>query len=386
MMNAAQVSTMGANIVNVKGSLHHSIVNRQDEDQNVAINRMIFTTETEVEDLNAVSLDTIYIATVENQRFSFSEQHAFYKEAGLYHYEGDAIYPTMETQIIDSIEALNLKDVIVSNSLPLWLALNQFFPVYPSYLVAENLRPPFAAVHIDPVQTVALQAAPFVDSMSNQWQLCQDDVNITIYGLRNFNALDYVKYVYDYMLATEDMGLADFAVIRDEKQWQTELNVLAMRKSIDFKVTYNQSRIREVSRQLILKVFVRYLLNPPPGPPMIFGYNTALAFQGPFVAGQQLPAIVFLDTAYLARGVASTSSTGDFQVDMYHGYPDLGGTLFASIVGTAGNNSPQVLLQQGPTYFFINQVLVPVVVRADATVTDLSVTFGDIPFTWPPQP
>lgn len=376
--NAPKTIAQAANTIVVKGSLHIQTVNQQSEDRNISINRVVFTAESEVLDLNAVDANTMYVAAYDEERFSFSQQNKFYQEADLYHYEGDAVYPTMETQIVDSVESLDFRNVIVSNSLPVWLTLNQFFPVYPSYLIAQNIEPPFASVHIEPHLTKALQAAPYKDSMSNSWQLVQDHVNVTIYGLRNFNAQDYLDYVYQYMLDTDVMGLMSFPVIQDDKELQAELNTIAMKKEIHFEVSYNQVRIREVARQLIKKVFVKYLFERPQ-PPMVFGYNVALAYEGPFQANEQLPSIVFLETTTLARGVAACDITDDFIIDFYQGYPDLGGQVVLTVTGTAGSHNPQLTFPYGPVVFYINQVLVPVVRSVGPNLRDLSLTFGNIP-------
>lgn len=375
--NASRAVSKSANTITVKGSLHHSILNRQAENENIAINRMVFTAESEVLDLNEVDSNTIYIATYFGERFSFSQQSSFYQEADLYHYEGDAIYPTMETQIIDSVESLDFRNVIVSNSLPIWLTLNAFFPVYPSYLIAQNIEPPFASVHIEPTLTKALQAAPYKDYMSNSWQLVQDTVNVTIFGLRNFNAQDYLDYVYQYMLDTDVMGLMSFPVIQDDKEWQSEINTLAMKKEITFEVSYNQVRIREIARQLIKKVFVKYLFEGLQ-PAMVFGYNVALSYEGPFQNNEQLPSIVFLETTTLARGVAACDSTDDFIFDFYQGYPDLDGKVVLTVTGTAGNHNPQLSFPNGPSTFYINQVLVPVVRSCGPNLRDLTMTFGNV--------
>jgi hypothetical protein len=288
----------------------------------------------------------------------------------------------METQIIDSVEALDMRNVVVSKSLPIWLTLNKYMTVYPSYLIADNVEPPYASIHIDPRQTRALQMAPALDSMSNQWQLAEDDVNITIYGLRNFNAQDYLSYVYQYMLDTDVMGLTAPTIIQDDKQWQTEISALSMKKTIDFKVSYNQGRIRDIARQYILSCVPHYSIGGPKEQ-MIFGYDVALPYEGPFGVGEHLPAVLFMNTTRIARGIAATDSTGNFSFNFYQGYPDQGGVVVMTVTGVSGNHYPQVTFPLGPVTFFINQVLVPVVAYADNSLTDLTITFGDVPYTWP---
>ena len=381
--NEPKKVSLSANQVRAMGSLHHSIINQMNEDQSVAVNRMVFTSEIEITDLNSVSPMVMYIAKVDGERFSFSERRSFYKQSNIYHYAGDAIYPTMESQIIDSLEALDVRNVVVSNSLPIWLTLNQFCPVYPSYLVADNLPPPFASVHIDPKSTQPLQSAPLIDSEGSHWQLVTDDVNITLFGLRNFSALDFQDYVYQFMLDTDIMGLMEPSVVRDEKQWQTELSALAMKKSIDFKISYNQARIRDVARQFIKKACMKFYIGSPK-PPMIFGFDLALPYEGPFGPGERLPAIVFINTTTLARGVAYTESTGNGVFEFYDGEPSLGGRVMITVTCTADDHYPQITFPNGPVTFYINQVLIPFAPSVtDDNLLDLTITFADVPFTWP---
>lgn len=243
----------GPNEICAQGSLHHTIINRQDPDQAVAVNHMVFTSEVEIQDLNDVSPQMIYMACVDNELFAFSERKSFYKNAGIYHYAGDAVFPTMRSQIINNVRGFDAQSVVVSNSLPIWLSLNQIMPIYPAYLVPDNLRPPFAT--IDVTATDALQAAPFIDSRSNHYQLARDRVRVTIFGLRNNAALDYQDLINAYMSPEQAgaMGLMSTPITTDDHQWQTEISALAMKKSLTYEVSYNQQRIRDVARQFILE-------------------------------------------------------------------------------------------------------------------------------------
>ena len=376
--NQPLVVLQGANVVDAPGSLHHSIVNRQDQDQSVAVNRMVFTSEVEITDLNDVSPHVMYMAHVDGERFSFSERRSFYKRAGLYHYAGDAVYPTMESQIIDAVEGLDMRNVIVSNSLPIWLTLNEFMPMYPSYLVPDNLPPPFGVVHIGESDTRALQAVPLIDARSNHWQLAADRVKITMYGLRNFSALDFQDYVNAYSLATDNIGIMNCPIVKDAKQWQTELSALAMKKTIDYEVSYYQGRVRDVARQYIKRCIPHYFIGAP-NPSMIFpGDDVALPYEGPFGPGEQLPTIVFLNTTVLERGVAYTESTGDGVFS----FLDLNGDTQITVTCTAGNHYPQIAFPNGPATFYINQVLRPFAPpETDPDLLDLSITFGSVPWT-----
>jgi hypothetical protein len=195
----------------------------------------------------------MYIATLGNFKFAFSQQQNYYQQANLYHYIGDAMYPVMEPLIIDDVADVDTRNVIVSNSMPIWLSLNKFMPMYPSYLAPENVRPPFCVVDIYPDTQRALQMAPLIDSQNNHWQLVTERVELTIHGLRNFNALDFLDYVLAQSLANNTFGVMNSPIVRDEKRLQTELNVIAMKKSMELEINYYQATVRNIARQLILE-------------------------------------------------------------------------------------------------------------------------------------
>lgn len=243
--------------ITVKGSLHYATDNRQVEESTQAINYMIFTSEAPINDLNAVGPTLMYIAKYRELRFAFNKRQSFYKQAGLWHYRGDAVYPVMATQVIDTLDGFDSQNVVVSNSLPIWLALNEFLPVYPSYLVDSNTPLPFAAVHIDPSSTDALQQFPVYNGSLSQWQLAQETVKISVWGFRNVNVLDYIKYLMEDSLAHPDVwGIMNMPVPRDEKITQSELNIIAQRKTFTMQVNYYQTRVRDIARQFILRAFI----------------------------------------------------------------------------------------------------------------------------------
>jgi hypothetical protein len=256
----------------VKGSLHYATETRQEETETYGANRVVFTSEYEVQDLNAIEPGTLWIGEWEGQRFAFSSRGSFYRQADLWHYVGYAIYPDMETQIIDDPGDFDAKNVIVSNSLPAWLALNGYVPPYgfgnptmplfPSFLVPANERPPYAAVHVIPESTTAWAAAPTIARNSTHTQLCSDRVKITLWGTRNFNALDFVDCVYQYSNDAGVIGIMNMPVVRDEKRTQAELTTIAMKKSVEFEVSYLQHRINNVARQIIEQVFVNFIIQP----------------------------------------------------------------------------------------------------------------------------
>ena len=246
----------------VKGSLHYTTEIRQKEPETYAANRVVFTSEEEVQDLNAVAPNTLWIGEFDGIRFAFSSRSSFYKQADLFHYVGFAVYADMATQIVDTPNGFDSQSVVVSNSLPAWLAINGYHPPYgfpnpgltlfPSFLGPENLVPPYVAVHIAPETTRGLAMAPWIGPRtSSHSQLCAERVKLTVWGTRNFTAMDLVDCVNQYSLDTGLFGLMNSPVLADEKRTQPELLTLAMKKSITYEVSYNQSRMRDVAQQLI---------------------------------------------------------------------------------------------------------------------------------------
>lgn len=242
------------------GSLHITTTNQQDESESFSVNRVIFTSKVPIQDLNEIAPGVMWLATIGDFRFAFSQRTGFYRQADLFHYKGDAVYPVMEQQIIDAPFELDSLNPIVSNSLPVWLTMNKVLPIYPSFLVPDNIRPPYAAVHVDPNGTVGWQQAPYFDESGSRWSLASDRVRVTLYGTRNFNALDYLDDVF-YNIATYDyIGLmGSMPVVQDDKRGQTELSIIAQKKTIEFQVSYTQQTIRNLTRQLIKEAFIEFI-------------------------------------------------------------------------------------------------------------------------------
>lgn len=258
--NEPQAVITPAPTIKVQGSLHYATDHRQNEDETVDVDRVVFTSESEIRPFNEIGPMVMFIGEFDGLRIVFSQRQSFYQQAGIYHYAGDAVYPAMESQIIDDPQDFDARTLVVSNSLPIWLSLSKFMPVYPSFAVPDNTVPPYATAHIPPDSTEAIQAAPSFDRYSTHSQLVKEKVRITIYGLRNFNALDFQDYVFQYSLDTDVIGVMNMPVIRDEKRTQAELTILAMKKSIEFEVNYYQTRARDVARQLILSCIPTFIL------------------------------------------------------------------------------------------------------------------------------
>lgn len=257
-----------AQVTTVKGSVHVTADKRQNENETIAVNRVLFTTGKDVQVFNVIEPDQIWVGETSGVKFAFSRSGPRYKQSGLFHYVGDAVYPPMETQLVDVGSQPLPETLIVSNSLPAWLALRRYNPVwlqipnpcvtlYPSFLVPDNIRPPYGVVHIEPSQTRSLQALPALGRYTtSQHQLASDRVRITLYGMTNDGAMNFVNLVNQYSQDTDAIGMMEPAVVRDEKRTQTELGILAMKKTIEYTVSYYQGALREVARQLIKQAIV----------------------------------------------------------------------------------------------------------------------------------
>lgn len=256
----ALVTPVAPTIV-ARGSLHHTTVNKQDPDESFAINRMIFTSKDKVNDLTDIAPDSLYIAEQGNLKYCFSSRSMWYKQAALHHYSGDAIYPTLQSQIVDNPATLNLTDRVVSNSLPIWLGLNSLFPIYPELLVPDNVAPPYGVVNIGEQDTTALQAGPMRDGTGSRWQLAKDTVRIVTYGVRNDQIMDWLDTVSDYTLANPGiMGVMNSPLPKEAHRGQTEISAKAQKKVIVFEVSYYQNRIRDLALQLIKSAFLDYFI------------------------------------------------------------------------------------------------------------------------------
>jgi hypothetical protein len=289
MINAAAFNSVTFNELaqgtaagfDAKGSMHYATSLNQDESESYSSNVITFTAEQPIQDLNAIAPGVAYLAEIESGipggglfdptgqlvRYAFSRRQNFFEQAGIHHYVGTAVYSDMLTQIIDNIGQLS-RDLIVSNSLPAWLALNGYesfygfsnlsLPIYPSFLVPYNLRPPFAAVHV--MDTTAIAAAPSVDPSGSHLQLAEDRVRVTMYGVSNDNALSFVDCVNQYSLDLDRFGIMNMPILRDEKKSQAELGIIAQKKAIDYEVSYLQNVMRNLSFRLIKSAFVSFEL------------------------------------------------------------------------------------------------------------------------------
>ena len=264
----------------VKGSLHYSTEQVQEEDAVFSMNRVVFTSEAPVDDLNHVSPSQVYIAEHEGIRFAFNSREMYYRQANLWHYAGNAVYSVMDTQIIDDPRLFNTRALIVSNSLPAWLATARYAPAYPvlipfprvplfpSFLIPGNLEPPFVSVHIDPEQTASLQSAPRLGPTLSHDQLTRDTVTLTCYGMNNDVVLRFMDAILQYSFDTDAFGIMNMPAPVDDKRTQSELTIIAQKKRLIFEVSYNQRSIRNIAQQMVESVAVTQ--SPMDQPPIPF--------------------------------------------------------------------------------------------------------------------
>ena len=121
--------TTGATIV-ANGSIHYATQRRQNEDDTFAVNSVDFTSEQEITAFNEIAPGLLWVGAITgalaaqdsiNLQFAFSGRSSLYFRANLWHYLGDAVYPALASQLINSMADLPAGP-IVSNSLPIWLS------------------------------------------------------------------------------------------------------------------------------------------------------------------------------------------------------------------------------------------------------------------------
>lgn len=266
----------------VTGALHGATDRTQDEDQTIGVNHVIFTSETMVTRFDQISPQSMWIGRWELEQgtppllVAFSSQSSFFEQANIWHYMGFAVYPALRSQLVDSAADLPAGP-IVSNSLPIWLTQTAFagqtVPVYASYLVPDNVAPPYVAVHIQPELTESLAAAPSIIppgvQQPNSGQapfynfplsvFCRDTVRLTLYGFSNTMAWQYLWALYEASSdGTAPFGFANNPVPVDEKRTQPEISALAQKKTITILANYNQFAADAVARRYILSALMSY--------------------------------------------------------------------------------------------------------------------------------
>jgi hypothetical protein len=251
--------------VQVKGSFHYSSLVNQDEDATFDSNNVIFTSLSEIQPFNQVGLNYLYICHYNNIIFAFSSRGRLYEQADLYHYQGSALRSRHASMIIDDPSTFN-PTLVVSNSLPIWLNMPNYVPPYPgftcplplfpSYLVTDNLPPPFGSVHIEDTETIEMGTA--FGPRLQQSQLVKEKVRIHLYGADNLMASNFVAFVEQYSVDWMKLGLSDSPAIKDIKLPQPEFEILAQRKMVEFNINYRQNVIRDEVRQFIEHAKVQF--------------------------------------------------------------------------------------------------------------------------------
>jgi hypothetical protein len=272
--------------ISVTGSLHYSSQAVQAPDETIVVKSVDFTSEVEIEAFGALDNDTMYVGEWNTPlgpfQFTFSRRNPFYVQAGISHYVGDAVYPAFAAQLIDDLSGFDQRRV-VSNSLPLWMAMVQSPPVfstlspplsvlYPAFLVPDNLIPAYGVVEVITNSTRPLQAFAYRDRNSSRWHLVAERVRITTYGLRNDEITDLLDYTTDYSTNTGLFGFMNSPVIRDDHRPQVELAALAQKKTLEFEISYLQHHARAISRQLIQNAIMTPIISDEPiipNPPLI---------------------------------------------------------------------------------------------------------------------
>lgn len=268
----------------VTGALHYATERRQELDETIAANHVILDAESGVDEFNEVEPGYLWVGdwpigeSGPPLQVAFSMRDNFFRQAKIWHYSGYCVFPVFTNLFVES--NLDLPQwPIVSNSLPVWMQLNTFgdgmgntmtVPVWPSFAVPENARPPYIVAHIEPGATKALQAAPTIQFPSplptlaegavlhEMWfdQLCRDEVELVMYG---FQAQMAARY-YAALIEGSKAGLFGFCspmnAIQDEKRPQTEIAAIAMKKSLHVSANYSQSMSNVLAERLILAATV----------------------------------------------------------------------------------------------------------------------------------
>ena len=266
-LNQPPVVVTPAAEVCADGSLHYSIEMRQDQDHTYSVTSVVFNATESIVDFEQVGPNVLFIGEFEGIKYAFSNQDSFYAQAGIFHYLGHAVYSDMETQLVSTRSGFDSQHVVVSNSLPAWLSLNNYQPFYgvgnflqlfPSFLVPQNLVPPYGVVHIPPEGTRALASTAYLGQTYSHHQLASDNVKVTLWGTRNFSAQTFLDCVNQYSADYNKIGITNMPIMRDEKRTQVELEAIAQKKTIEFEVSYHQSTMRDLARQLITEAIVNY--------------------------------------------------------------------------------------------------------------------------------
>lgn len=267
--------------IKVKGALHFMDELVQNEDETIDDATVTFTTRERVVEFAEAPINTIYVGRQGKFRYSFFRQQGFLQASRHWHYQGRVVTPVMTAQLIDDPSRLDPTQVVVSNSLPLWLALNDYVSpiyggfsnsvmLYPSHVIPPNLEPPYCAVHIPPESTRAEQGVPLISqvidivngepvTVRQHQQLAADRVRLTVFGLQNLAAQAFFDSILEVMQTAGQMGLKNMPIPADGKRGQAGLQAIAMQKSIEFDISYNQYAAWQTALRTITSASVTLL-------------------------------------------------------------------------------------------------------------------------------
>jgi hypothetical protein len=100
--------------------------------------------------------------------------------------------------------------------------------------------------------------APYVDPATGSSAiLARDKVRVTLYGLQNDEVQAFMNCVNQYSLYSENFGICNLPIPRDAKRTQEELLTIAMKKTIEYEISYNQTSVRALAQKLIETVVVQ---------------------------------------------------------------------------------------------------------------------------------
>ena len=229
----------------VKGSLHYLINQKQEAEHSASQATVAFTSFEKVDDMIIDNQQKMWIASIAGFQYAFSGHANYYDTAKLWHYSGESVGAYLSMHIVDDLT--NPPSAYASNSIAFWLLQNTFFPVYPSFLVPANKKPPYAVCSL---KTKTIQAVPFIDRFGKTSQLVMDDVEIKCYGVGNNVAIDF----RDSINAIEDLGIMVAGDITDDdsKPTASTYNIATTVKTITFAINYYQERARTMVADLIL--------------------------------------------------------------------------------------------------------------------------------------
>lgn len=236
----------------ISGSLHRQVASYQEESESRDENFIIFTPLQQCDYFNIEDPNAIYLGEYAGQKFTFSRMESRYSQSGIWHYRGKAVLPALMSQLIESRDQLQERQ-IVSSSLPAWLTLSKYADVYPAYLTPNNLKGPY--ISVDCRQPVPLQAAPLVVN-GQRFLLVRETVRCTLQQFDNERALNWIDYVVEEALYGDIFGISNTPVVEDRRQRQVEIKALDQSKTVVFEVNYYQATMTDTAKRLITEAFI----------------------------------------------------------------------------------------------------------------------------------